>query len=81
MFSHLILVEQVEVRESPLNRVETLHNFHLYDTDYDECTFENGGCADICVNTPGSYHCECGPTKALVLNSTTECEGTVCNCW
>ncbi len=44
-------------------------------SDVDECTIENGGCADICVNTPGGMHCECGPTKALVLNSTTECEG------
>ena len=27
--------------------------------DRDECAEENGGCQQLCVNTPGSYHCSC----------------------
>ncbi|KAF4517156.1 hypothetical protein B566_EDAN006455, partial [Ephemera danica] len=27
--------------------------------DIDECRIKNGGCAHTCINTPGSYHCEC----------------------
>ena len=27
--------------------------------DIDECGTENGGCLHACINTAGSYHCQC----------------------
>lgn len=33
--------------------------------DMDECKIDNGGCDEICVNTDGSFLCECGPGKVL----------------
>ena len=27
--------------------------------DIDECSSNNGGCAQVCTNTPGSYTCGC----------------------
>ena len=43
-----------------------------------ECNINNGGC-DIangrCVNTPGSYHCECKAGYNLQENSEFICEG------
>jgi len=32
---------------------------HVVPTDKDECEELNGGCQQTCVNTLGSYHCEC----------------------
>lgn len=28
-------------------------------SDIDECTIENGGCSEACINTNGSYTCTC----------------------
>lgn len=28
-------------------------------TDVDECLDNNGGCQQVCVNTMGSYECQC----------------------
>jgi alpha-tubulin suppressor-like RCC1 family protein len=28
--------------------------------DVDECAANNGGCSDLCINEPGSFHCACG---------------------
>jgi len=30
--------------------------------DIDECATANGGCSDVCTNTPGSSTCACSPT-------------------
>lgn len=35
------------------------HLLHAITTDKDECEELNGGCQQTCVNTLGSYHCEC----------------------
>lgn len=32
---------------------------HAIPTDKDECEELNGGCQQTCVDTLGSYHCEC----------------------
>ena len=33
---------------------------HLYNiSDIDECSVNNGGCAEVCTNTEGSHQCEC----------------------
>ena len=42
-------------------------------TDIDECLTNNGGCAQNCTNTIGSYYCSCN--KSYVLGS----DGHACN--
>jgi len=36
--------------------------------DIDECSVNNGGCDQLCVNTVGSYHCSCQPQYRLHYN-------------
>lgn len=33
--------------------------------DVDECQTNNGGCADVCVNDPGAWHCDCADGGVL----------------
>ena len=53
-----------------------------------ECFTDNGGCSHTCVNTAGSYHCECPPfyeltAGGMICQDIDECsEGyvkTMCN--
>lgn len=43
-----------------------------------ECKINNGGCTQICVDTPASYYCDCRPGYELIDNRTckdiNECE-------
>ena len=43
-------------------------------TDVDECATNNGGCAQLCNNTDGSYECSCGPGFTLNSDENT-CSG------
>ena len=43
-------------------------------TDIDECVNNNGLCSNNCVNTVGSYYCECPAGYALQPNHHV-CEG------
>ncbi|XP_067134268.1 bone morphogenetic protein 1-like [Centruroides vittatus] len=48
--------------------------------EIDECQLpDRGGCNDICVNTMGSYRCECSPNRIWV-NSTNQCEKFMNSC-
>jgi len=38
-----------------------------------ECAVKNGGCSELCVDTPGGFYCDCKKGFKLVGNST--CEG------
>ena len=42
--------------------------------DVDECQTSNGGCAQSCTNTQGSFECSCGTGYNLALN-TLDCNG------
>ena len=44
------------------------------DADIDECEEGSHECSQICVNTPGSYYCNCQRGSQLV--NDTHCEGT-----
>ena len=35
-------------------------------TDVNECLDGNGGCEQVCRNSPGSHHCECTTGYRLV---------------
>ena len=37
-------------------------------SDIDECTNNNDLCAQACINTPGSYVCNCTPGYVLDSN-------------
>ncbi|XP_026472209.1 low-density lipoprotein receptor isoform X2 [Ctenocephalides felis] len=37
-----------------------------------ECTVNNGGCSQTCVDTPASYYCDCLPGYHLTTNTTCE---------
>ncbi|PKU27693.1 multiple epidermal growth factor-like domains protein 6 [Limosa lapponica baueri] len=39
--------------------------------DVDECQVHNGGCQHRCVNTLGSYYCECKPGFRLHTDGRT----------
>ena len=47
-------------------------------SDIDECEVDNGGCEEMCVNIPGSYHCLCHRGFILQDDSRT-CEGIMFN--
>ncbi|KAJ8714724.1 hypothetical protein PYW07_002949 [Mythimna separata] len=44
-----------------------------YCVDVDECSSNNGGCEQRCVNDPGGYHCECSPPLILASDGR-KCE-------
>ena len=41
----------------------------MYTADTNECGNSNGGCAQTCHNTAGSYYCTCGTGYSLASNS------------
>ena len=43
--------------------------------DVDECGSGNGGCAEFCNNTDGSFECSCR-TGYMLAADDTSCEGT-----
>ena len=42
--------------------------------DINECLENNAGCDHTCVNTVGSYYCQCGDDHELHVDNHT-CEG------
>ena len=52
------------------------HHVILPYIDIDECSVGNGGCQQICVNTVGSYDCQCH--QGYSKNGST-CLGTLKN--
>ncbi|XP_030317216.1 epidermal growth factor-like protein 7 [Calypte anna] len=40
-------------------------------TDVDECAGPSHGCAQLCINTPGSYHCACWDGFSLAADTKT----------
>lgn len=43
-------------------------------TDTNECSVNNGGCQQVCVNTVGSYECRCHSAHKLHWNKK-DCVG------
>ena len=50
----------------------TYCNYNLIDIN--ECTINNGGCKQICINDVGTYHCHCNHGYNLNLDNHT-CDG------
>jgi hypothetical protein len=49
----------------------------VYFQDIDECKSGSSGCDHKCLNTPGTYHCECNDGFYLDTNNRT-CIGRFC---
>ena len=52
------------------------HTCILFSLDVNECSINNGGCQHTCVNTDGSYECQCRSGYRLSSNGRN-CIGTV----
>ena len=48
----------------------------MFSTDTDECSNSNGGCAQNCTNTVGSYICSCN--SGYNLNSDQHACNGIC---
>ena len=46
----------------------------IFTIDVNECLDNDGSCSHTCINTPGSYHCECLAGYVLLPNNH-DCEG------
>lgn len=44
--------------------------------DMNECDMHKGGCDQVCVNTIGSFHCECEEGYSMMGDGTT-CRGKI----
>ena len=52
--------------------------FIYIDTDIDECeNTTSNDCKQVCINTEGSYYCECLNGFKFIAGSTTDCEGEI----
>ena len=50
-------------------------------SDINECDTSNGGCNQICINTIGSFFCECDPGYELSIEDPLTCIGKVLLVW
>ena len=58
---HLIIIY-------PVNHLTCLLLRLLLFLDNDECATDNGGCSHTCVNTPGTFECQCKAGYTLGLD-------------
>ncbi len=49
-----------------------------YLVDINECNTNNGGCAQVCTNTDGSFMCSCN-TGFLLAGDLATCNGEIKN--
>ena len=49
-------------------------NFYYVVPDIDECALDTDGCEQGCINTPGSFQCDCSEGYLLNANGFT-CDG------
>lgn len=43
--------------------------------DVDECSQQNGGCGQVCLNTPGGFYCACHSGYTLSQDDGRICQG------
>ena len=46
--------------------IETFILLYCFISDIDECAVDNGGCDESCINTNGSYSCQCNSELQLL---------------
>ena len=68
----------IELESTSIILKKVLNDFYVLSADKDECNVNSGGCDivnGLCINTPGSYHCQCKQGYQLRENSELICEG------
>ena len=57
-------------KSSSLTMVVIIESFILllFILDINECAVDNGGCDEVCINTNGSYSCQCDSGLKLLSN-------------
>ena len=65
--------------DGPYMVVSTVLVSHIFSStsfsiDINECNTNNGGCSEICTNTPGSRVCSCRTGYRLAIDGTS-CQG------
>ena len=68
--THAYICWQINVRELP----SYVLFFFFFCTDIDECSFSSYMCQYQCINSPGSYSCEC--PDGYQLQGNRLCQGT-----
>ena len=63
----------IDTKSSQSNYWDTFPQYILFHPDIDECTVETDDCSQICINTVGSFDCDCN--TGFVLDS----DGSTCN--
>ena len=54
-----------------------IETFILHVSDVDECSYEDkGGCQYFCINTVGSYQCDC-PMGFILSDDERTCQGKI----
>ncbi|KAH9505693.1 hypothetical protein Btru_055518 [Bulinus truncatus] len=56
-----------------INEIMNDRSNHLAEYNIDECRSRNGGCTDLCLNTPGSYTCKCTRPGYKVYTDHRQC--------
>ncbi|XP_075226178.1 sushi, von Willebrand factor type A, EGF and pentraxin domain-containing protein uif [Lycorma delicatula] len=56
---------------TPCLRLEVMGCTRLECNDINECAYNNGGCDQKCINTPGNFTCGCNVGYELFLNNGT----------
>ena len=68
--------------------INAVKNFYVYGisthspipyTDINECSTGTSDCQQFCINTNGSYYCDC-ETGYTLKNDNTSCDGMHCYC-
>ena len=61
---------------SPPPPISISLSLHLLPSDFDECSSNNGGCEQRCVNSHGSFRCMCQIGKYVLAENGRNCAGT-----
>lgn len=84
-YSHILLHTWLAYQNTHYNKYK-IYTFILYYDDFifvhfaidvNECLDNNGMCSHDCVNTEGSYYCEC-PTGYILGPNSHDCQGEYC---
>jgi len=77
-YPNLEVISRISLLTSVYNIVCTgvsvLQTYCLY-TDVNECLEENGGCAELCNNTAGSFFCSCFQPGYEITENSINCTG------
>jgi len=73
----LIIILQIVILDVLVSNLIIHIYFTLFALDIDECANRSTiDCTQQCINTPGSYKCDCYDGYRNITANATQCEGT-----